>query len=221
MGLGLLDTEANQQAVSQLSDKVSKLAQGTKVIVTSTVAAELITQRDYNWPPDMQMFAVGPGSGKILADYGFEVQVPKLASTEGLLALRDLAKVTEQDVVVVKGQGGRETLIQQLKERGASVNAWELYRRVRVQKPESTEHWKQEQIHCIIATSGELIAEAFIQMDNDWLKGTPWIVVSQRTADIAAKLGVKRIVVSRDASDDSLIICAKQVVENAEHFLEH
>ena len=221
VGVGLLDTETDQRAVSQLSDKVSQLSPGTKVIVTSTVAAELISQSDYNWPSTMQMFAVGSGSGEILADHGFEVLVPKLASTEGLLALNELAKVKEQDVVVIKGQGGREDLLQHLKKRGARVNTWELYRRIRVTNPKSTEDWKQEQIHCIIATSGELIAEAFTQMPNDWLKGIPWIVVSQRTADIATKLGVKRIVISRDASDDSLINCAKQVIESARYLLEH
>jgi uroporphyrinogen-III synthase len=221
VGLGLLDTEPDQQAVAQLRDKVSKLGANSKVIVTSTVAADLITQADYDWPPGMQMFAVGSGSGKILADHGFTVFVPTLASTEGLLALRQLAEVKDQDVLVVKGQGGRETLLEQLKLRGARVNSWELYRRIRVQKPQSTQCWQQEQIHCIIATSGELISEAFTQLPNGWLKGMPWIVVSQRLADIAAKLGIKRIVISRDASDDSLIMCAKQVIGSAEQFLEH
>ena len=221
VGLGLLDTEADQQAVAQLRDKVSKLGAGSKVIVTSTVAAELITQVDCKWPPGMQMFAVGSGSGKILADHGFAVLVPKLASSEGLLALRELAEVKEQDVLVVKGHGGRDTLLEQLKQRGARVTPWELYRRIRVQKPQSTQCWQQKQIHCIIATSGELIAEAFTQLPNEWLKEMPWIVVSQRTADIAAKLGIKRVVISRDASDESLIICAKQVIDSAEQFTEH
>jgi uroporphyrinogen-III synthase len=221
VGVGLLDTRPDLQAVSQLSDRVRGLNPGSKVIVTSTVAAELIATGDCNWPPGIQMFAVGAGSAKILARQGFKVQIPTLASSEGLLALPELNEVREQDVLLIKGQGGREVLLEQLQTRGARVTSWDLYRRITVAKPKSTEHWKQEQIHCIIVTSGELISEAFSQFPKDWLQNMPWIVVSQRTADIAAKRGIRRVVISQDASDESLIMSAKQLIESAEQFLEH
>ena len=211
VGIGLIDTEIDQQALSKLALQIGKLEPDNLVIVTSTVAAELITQGKYHWPDRIKIIAVGNSTGQILADNNFKPIIPHHASTEGLLALPELSMVKHQKVIVIKGHGGRKELIEQLCQRQALVEQWQLYRRVNVAQPKCTEDWQAAQINCIIATSGELIEAAFEHFDAKWLQTVNWIVVSKRIADIAAKLGVERIFVSGDASDEALIACAKQL----------
>ena len=215
VGLGLIDTVTDQQALSQLALKIDNLDPHSMLIVTSTVAAELITQSNYRWPGEIKIFAVGNSTGRILANIGFKPIIPDQASTEGLLALPELNQVKQKKIIVIKGHGGRKDLIEQLCQRHAKVEQWQLYRRVRVSKPNCSEDWQAAQINCIIATSGELIEAAFEHFDSKWLQTVSWIVVSKRTADMAAKLGVERIFVSSDASDDALIKCAKHISERA------
>ncbi|MFT5674111.1 MAG: uroporphyrinogen-III synthase [Paraglaciecola sp.] len=215
VGLGLIDTVTDQQALSQLAIKIGNLDPDSMLIVTSTVAAELITQGNYQWPDEIKIFAVGNSTGQILANNGFKPIIPDQASTEGLLALPELNQVQQKKIIVIKGHGGRKDLIEQLCQRQAKVEQWQLYKRVSVSTPNCTEDWQAEQINCIIATSGELIEAAFEHFDSNWLQTVSWIVVSKRTADMAAKLGIDRVFISSDASDDALIRCAKHISERA------
>ena len=120
-------------------------------------------------------------------------------------------------MIILKGFGGRELLHDTLVSRGANVAEWEVYKRVNLDTPVSTQDWRTKQISCIIATSGEVIYAAFDYFEASWLKALNWIVVSQRTAEIASKLGVTQIDISRDASDQALIQCAQQMVTRARH----
>jgi uroporphyrinogen-III synthase len=222
---GLIDTVIDNQAISQLPIKIAELpcdtGTGVYVIVTSTVAAEQCVLMKHQWPTNVHFFAVGASTGRILESAGLAVVVPKEARTEGLLALTQLNQVINQSVIILKGFGGRELLHDTLVSRGAKVTEWEVYKRVKLDPPVSTQDWHPAQIRCIIATSGEVIQAAFDFFDVSWLQTLNWIVVSQRTADIASKLGVTQIEISRDASDQALIQCAQQFVTRARHSSEH
>lgn len=222
---GLIDTVIDNQAISQLPEKIanmrSLLSNRIYVIVTSTVAAEQSVLMKNQWPQNVCFFAVGSSTGRILQHAGFAVVVPQEARTEGLLALPQFNQVVDQKIIIMKGFGGRELLHDTLVTRGAKVEEWEVYKRVKLDTPVYTQDWQQEQIRCIIATSGEVIQAAFDYFEASWLKTLNWIVVSQRTADIAFKLGVNQINISRDASDQALIQCAQQLVTRARHSSEH
>jgi uroporphyrinogen-III synthase len=221
---GLIDTQLDKQSIALLPSKISELAQKTTqsiyVIVTSTVAAEQCIKLKDNWPKKIMFFAVGNSSARILQQAGIEVITPQEARTEGLLALPQLTKVTNCYVVVMKGFGGRELLVDTLRSRGALVDEWEVYKRVKIAQPESTQDWQEEQIRCIIATSGEVIQAAFEHFDKAWLQTKDWIVVSKRTAEIAEKMGVNHIHISRDASDKAIIQCAQLYLNRAGHSTE-
>lgn len=211
--MGLIDTVLDHIAIAELPTRIAQLAdkQKYKVIVTSTVAAQQVVAFQQNWPGQPEFFAVGSSSANILKQANIEVVVPQEPRTEGLLALNALQNVRDESIIIMKGYGGRELLFDSLKSRGAKVQEWEVYKRQRVSQPLSTQHWQAEQIHCIIATSGEVIEAAFDYFDHVWLKTCQWIVVSQRTANILAKLGADKIHVSRDASDQALIQSAKAI----------
>jgi uroporphyrinogen-III synthase len=222
---GLIDTVVDNDAIGQLPAKIAKLCsraeQNIHVIVTSTVAAQQCVLMKNQWPQKVCFFAVGVSTGRILQNAGLTVVVPQEARTEGLLALPQLNHVVNQGVIIMKGFGGRELLHDILTARGAKVAEWEVYKRVKLDVPVSTQDWHPAQIRCIIATSGEVIQAAFEYFEASWLTTLNWIVVSQRTADIASKLGVTQIDISRDASDQALIQCAQHVVKRARHFSEH
>ncbi|WP_339719628.1 uroporphyrinogen-III synthase [uncultured Paraglaciecola sp.] len=222
---GLIDTVVDEAAIAQLAVKTADLHQSIAadiyVIVTSTVAAQQCVLMKNQWPKRVCFFAVGASTGSILESAGFAVVVPNEPRTEGLLSLPELNSVVNKRIVIMKGFGGRELLHHTLVTRGAEVVEWEVYKRIRLDTPVYTQDWQQEQIRCIIATSGEVIQAAFDYFDTNWLKTLNWIVVSQRTAEIASKLGVSQISISRDASDQALIQCAQQLITRARHPSEH
>jgi uroporphyrinogen-III synthase len=222
---GLIDTVVDDDAIGQLPEKIAGLwslaEQNVYVIVTSTVAAQQCVLMKNQWPGNVCFFAVGASTGRILQNAGLAVVVPQEARTEGLLALPQLNHVDNQSVIIMKGFGGRELLHDILTTRGAKVAEWEVYKRVKLDTPVSTQDWRAAQIRCIIATSGEVIQAAFDYFEVNWLQTLNWIVVSQRTADIASKLGVTQIDISRDASDQALIQCAQQLVTRARHSSEY
>ncbi|MBL4631618.1 MAG: uroporphyrinogen-III synthase [Paraglaciecola sp.] len=222
---GLIDTIIDDDAINQLPIKIADLSsQSSKpvyVIVTSTVAAQQCVFMKGQWPNNICFFAVGASTGRVLQNAGFTVKVPQEARTEGLLALPELNQVTKQLIVIMKGFGGRELLHNTLLTRGANVAEWEVYKRITLDAPISTQDWHPAQIRCIIATSGVVIQAAFDYFENSWLKTLNWIVVSQRTAKIASNLGVTQIDISRDASDQALIQSAQDLVTRARHSSEH
>ena len=222
---GLIDTVVDSEAIAQLPAKIadlqSRAAKKIYLIVTSTVAAQQCVLMKKLWPQNICFFAVGAGTGRILQSEGFTVVVPDEARTEGLLALPQLNHLANQSIVIMKGFGGRELLHDTLVTRGAEVVEWEVYKRVKIYAPVSTQDWQPAQIRCIIATSGEVIQAAFDYFEASWLKTLNWIVVSQRTAEIASKLGVTQIDISLDASDQALIQSAQQFVNRARHSSEH
>jgi uroporphyrinogen-III synthase len=222
---GLIDTVVDDVAISQLPEKIAGLSScSTKnifVIVTSTVAAQQCVLMKNQWPKTICFFAVGASTGHILRSAGLAVIVPQEPRTEGLLSLQQLNLVVNQDIIIMKGFGGRELLHDTLATRGAKVVEWEVYKRVKIDSPIFTQNWQPAQIRCIIATSGEVIQAAFDYFEASWLKTLNWIVVSQRTAEIASKLGVTQIEISLDASDQALIQCAQQLVTRARHSSEH
>lgn len=221
---GLIDTVLDDEAISQLPEKIADLGhqdRSTYIIVTSTVAAQQCVLMINMWPQNVCFFAVGDSTGRILTNAGLTVIVPQEARTEGLLALPQLINIVDQKIIIMKGFGGRELLYDTLLTRGAAVTEWEVYKRVKLDAPLSTQDWHPTQIHCIIATSGEVIQAAFHYFEASWLRALHWIVVSQRTAKIASDLGVTQINISHDASDQALIQSAQQLVIRARHSSEH
>lgn len=213
IGLALMDIVANQQVLQNLGTTLPLKAHNALAIFISTNAANLALQQIKKWPQDLRILAVGQSTAEILTEAGVDAKFPTPANTEGLLAMDDLANVKGKTIYLFKGQGGREELALQLEARGAAVIPIELYKRKKLLPPEASEAWQKEHIQCIIATSGELVEAAFVQLDNDWLRSRPWIVASQRIADIVFKQGVSQQYVSENASD-------KAIIESARKFLE-
>jgi uroporphyrinogen-III synthase len=90
----------------------------------------ILDQRD--WPEHTQIATVGARSAEALTAYGLSVDlVPEHRfNSEALLALEELEDMSGRNVVIFRGNGGREVLRDTLLERGAEVEYVEVYRRV-------------------------------------------------------------------------------------------
>jgi len=213
--LPLQRIKEDKEQLQQLPEKLNNLADTSKVIFVSPVAAELATQQlaHGQWPQNLSYFAVGSTTAAVLEQLDLTVTTPDDQRTEGLLALSALQQVQQQSILLVKGKNGRQTLQQQLTQRGAHVESIELYQRqsIKLQPPEMP--WQQQGIRCIICTSNEQVELAFEQLPRDWLQQLHWIVVSPRAEQKLKDYGVKFIHQSLGASDQALTDAAHILTE--------
>ena len=161
---------------------------------------------------DLTVIAVGNKTRDTLATEGIQAQVPVRSDSEGLLAMPVLAAPDARDVVIVKGEGGRELLASELTRRGARVTEWACYRRC----------WPEVDVSGLTDISAGLIFQAssgeMVSRLSELLAGggqvdlfqSPIIVPSDRVARLATEIGWAQVVRADDASDDAFMRALKQ-----------
>lgn len=171
------------------------------------------------WPsnmPQIQLFAIGPGTAKALADFQLTAQMPlnNQFNSEGLLALPQLQNVAQQKVIIFTGQDGRNLLATTLKQRQAIVQELAVYRRAcpKVDIKPYIQEGQQRPITAIISTSSESLRNlwALAEAHQAWLCQQRLIVISPTMAALAKQLGfLQEIFVAENPSDTALlkVIC--------------
>ena len=161
---------------------------------------------------DLTVIAVGNKTRDTLAAEGIQAQVPVRADSEGLLAMPALSAPDSRDVVIVKGEGGRELLASELTGRGARVTEWACYRRC----------WPEVDVSGLIEISAGLIFQAssgeMVSRLSELLAGggqadlfqSSIIVPSDRVARLATEIGWGQVIRAEDASDDAFIRALRQ-----------
>ena len=106
------------------------------LLFISTNAVKFAAQKLQQFPTHCRYFAVGQATADSLAQYHIHALASPETSqdSEGLLSLPQLQDVDKQTFMIVRGVGGRETLAEQLTERGARVNYWQVYQRIHAQQ---------------------------------------------------------------------------------------
>jgi len=179
------------------------------VIFVSAAAAEF-ADKIYpltHWQPS-KMFAVGAATTKVLARLGLKAACPLQQDSEGLLALPELKAVKNKDVIIVRGDGGRELLAETLQQREANVHYIESYQRKwRTLDKKISQQWHAQQINCIVVTSNALL-ECVINLtdksDDYWQNTCLWIVASKRIADNARRMKLQHVVNANGANDQAI-----------------
>ena len=171
-------------------------------------------------PQGLAIAAVGRATARALEAIGLEPNlVPEgRYDSEGLLALPQLQAMSGRRVIIVRGEGGRETLRQVLEERGAQVSYAEVYRR-RCAKRSSQNlvaNWSSlveavvvtsvQSLHCL----WDLLGEA----GQAKLRATPLVVLSERIAQAARALGCDQVRVTAQADDHAILDCLFELVES-------
>ncbi|WP_440875112.1 uroporphyrinogen-III synthase [Thalassotalea sp. PLHSN55] len=185
------------------------------VIFVSVAAVEFAEQlfTIKQWQAS-SVIAVGSATQKALKALSIDAICPTLHTSEGLLALPVLDNVNNQDVIIVRGDGGRELIAERLTERGANVQYLEVYQRIWLTfAPDLGQTWQQKKINTIVITSNALL-ESIVNLielrDNYWQNTCLWIVASERIAEKARALGLKHVINAHGANDEAIMAVIRQ-----------
>lgn len=154
--------------------------------------------------------AVGNATARALEQANIKVTLKPSASftSEALLESPMLNNLRNQQVVIIRGNGGREHLAESLKARGAEVEYAELYQREIANQDckRLLKHWPE--INIILATSNELLDNLLLLCRDTFgetLCKKTLLVISDRMAAHANKIGFQSIWQAPTASDKAVI----------------
>jgi len=131
-------------------------------------------------------------------------------NSEGLLATRALQKVVGKNILIFRGQQGRNLLGDQLRARGASVSYCEVYRR---KKPEygvdSFAQITAEQFPTLAVFTSNEGMENLLALTNGRecreLLEIPWLLISERMRESAVNLGHNAAtIIAVNANDEGI-----------------
>ena len=114
-----------------------------------------------------------------------------------------------KQVVIFRGDGGRELLGDTLKARGARVDYAECYRRGRpnLDAAPLLKAWARNELDAVTVTSSEGLRNLYEMIGalaRQWLRKTPVFVPHARIAEVARELGLTRVIVTEPA-DEGLV----------------
>lgn len=162
-------------------------------------------------PRGPQLAAVGRATAAAMTTAGRAPDLMPVGrfDSESLLALPDLASMSNKRVLIVRGKGGLPVLGDALAERGATVAYAEVYRRVlpQVDPAPLLARWRQD-IQLVTVTSGEILDNLLTLVGpngRSLLLATPLVVVSQRTALTARRHGFARAELAERATDEAVV----------------
>ncbi len=165
-------------------------------------------------PAHLQLATVGRGSAAVLRRLlGREPDIcaPPPFNSEALLTNSGMQKLSGRNIIIFRGNGGRELLAETLRHRGAKVTYCEVYRRVcpEIEPATLSRAHEQGKIEIIIITSGEGL-QNLVHLAGPvnlyWLLNTPLVLINRRLEAIARELGFQSpLLVAREASNSALI----------------
>src|SRR5262245_23042400 len=119
------------------------------------------------WPAGVEVAAVGEATAKALRNSGFArvISPRERHDSEALLETARLQAVRGENIIVFRGEGGRERLREGLEARGAHVTYAQCYRRVRPGSDPAPllAAWARGEVHAVSALSGETL-ENFVAL---------------------------------------------------------
>ena len=161
----ILPTDALETALARLPHAPLAIFVSAHAVQKGLAAAA----RHGAWPSTAAVAAVGEATAEALRNSGFTrvISPRERHDSDALAQLPELQgeRVSGQDVVIFRGEGGRERLKQILEERGARISYAECYRRVRPQADPAPllQSWARGEVQAVSALSAETL-ENFIAM---------------------------------------------------------
>ena len=197
----------------QLAQLASALSRHDLLIAVSSHAVEQasawLTAHGLAWP-QMPTLAVGATTAASWQESGVQPQVPQDARSEGLLALPALSEVQGKRVLILRGDGGREFLAEQLRARGALVDYCECYRRHWLTLDGATlcTQWRTAGVDSVIISSGEILRrllELVPATEGPWLHQLLFIVPSHRVATLVEEAGLPAPRIAQGATHAAMV----------------
>lgn len=208
-----------------VSDKIrralAQLSGCSAIIVVSKPAARIaLDLLDAHGPESLSMpwFSVGAATAQILRDHGLDVHFPADGDdSEALLQLprlREAVSGAGAQVLILRGEGGRELLAERLRALGASVEYLELYRRdLPAYAPdELPRRIEAERLNGLVVSSGQGFEHLCQLAGAAWpaIAQLPLFVPSPRVAELARAAGAQTVVDCRGASAAALLTALRE-----------
>lgn len=159
--------------------------------------------------------AIGASTAQAMTQAGIECDAhPKNNFTsEALLELPVLQDVNDENILIIRGNGGRALLGNELTRRGANITYAEVYQR---QVPEKSgaqlnELLKHSGADLVVANSGETLANIVSMVDpdlRDALFDLPVVTGSARVGQAVTSAGFRHAPLIADSPDDSALMDA-------------
>ncbi len=164
-------------------------------------AFERLARLGITWPRQVPVAATGPATAAQLAARGIEPVIRPRAQfdSEGLVGELDRLGLAPRRVLIVRGEGGREWLLDHLAKRGATVRAVASYKRVRGSADAAPllRLAAGKQLAAITVTSSEGGENLMAMLGPDAaaaIKGVPMFVPHRRIAARMRALDCTRVV---------------------------
>ncbi|AWB66473.1 hypothetical protein C2869_08545 [Saccharobesus litoralis] len=188
-----------------------------RLIVTSANTLSAFEQCDaaikkqlINWP----CFAIGKATQQALLAYGFkQVCCADSDTSEALLAKIKLGSTDQQTYWIIKGEGGRNTLLQGLKQLDHQVATFAVYKRCWLSISYQQAQAIAQQDAWLI-TSGEMLLHLQQELQNHGVScraSTLIFVPSQRIVDIARQNQIENVINCQSALNSNMITVLKSL----------
>jgi uroporphyrinogen-III synthase len=234
--LEIVPVSANRE-VERIKSQIMALDQYDMAIFISTNAASFGLEWIENYwpqlPAGLEAYAVGPGTAEMLRTLSWPVHCSVQGVTsEDLLALPGLQDVKGKRIALFRGQGGREVLAENLRQRGARVEYLELYVRAvpRYDRDQVMQAIHEKKINTAVFTSMQIFDSFLALMGRDaasevlirdrdhteeqtfarQVQGWCVIVPSQRVLERAQEEGFRRVIDAGGADDQSVLSALQQ-----------
>lgn len=156
--------------------------------------------------------AIGKATARALAaaDLAVDLTPEHGADSAALLATPAMRQVAGQRILIVRGEGGLETLAETLKQRGAEVDYLNVYKRIvpQTDPAQVLNLLQRRRLDWITATSGEALRNLLALLGaagRAQALDVPLAVVSERLRQLAVESGFKRIFVTDSPSDTAIL----------------
>jgi uroporphyrinogen-III synthase len=191
----------------RLDALIENLHEYDLAIFISPTAVARAFQRIPVWPHSLQAAAVGQGSARALNNAGVkQVIAPTDGSdSEALLALPEMQRVSGKRILIFRGEGGRELLADTLRQRGATVEYAECYRRAKP-RSDAAALMRQHAAHRfdgVVVTSREGLANFHALLGGGWerFQSVPFFVPHARIAEESGRLGIQQAIVTSEGDE--------------------
>ncbi|NDV90448.1 uroporphyrinogen-III synthase [Alteromonas sp. 345S023] len=208
-GVATSDIHYHEHACEQVIERLLSRPVDA-IIVTSVYAVPACIKSLKTTNKAPTVFAVGTTTAALLNEAfpSLRVLTPSQHTSEGILAMHQVNEANCKEVVIIKGEGGRNTLQYTLEKNGKTVTPFCVYKRKQLATPVYTKNWKLEDVSGIIATS-ENMAMQLIASHSTHILTLPWVTVSERIARTLKNYNVANVAVCERATDQALIAWVK------------
>ena len=194
---------ADPRLLEELIDGLDRFHIAIFISPSAVIKANEAVAARRSWPRSLRIAAVGSATAAALARLGFNGVVAPAGrgDSRALAALPELAEVSGKSIVILRGEGGRETLREALESRGASVSYAQCYRRARPAADPAPllARWQQGGVDAVSVTSSEGLENLAAMLGDEGaalLRTTPVFVPHPRIAEVCARFGAEKTVLT-------------------------